>query len=154
MIGGQVVRADAVIDLLRSVDDPEYPGVSIVDLGLVADVRVDTGAVEVDLIPTFTGCPALDLIASDVRDALDRAGHADAQVRFVSHPVWTTDRVSAHARAALADRYTVAVDVTTRPLTCPRCGAAAVTETSMFGSTRCRSIARCTACGEHLEVIR
>jgi ring-1,2-phenylacetyl-CoA epoxidase subunit PaaD len=154
VIGGRIVTADEVVDVLRSVDDPEYPGISIVDLGLVADVRADAGSVEVDLIPTFTGCPALDLIASDVRAALDRAGHADADVRFVSHPMWTNDRISSAAEAALADRYTVAVDVSTRPLTCPRCGAASVTQTSMFGSTRCRSVARCTACGEHLEVIR
>jgi ring-1,2-phenylacetyl-CoA epoxidase subunit PaaD len=147
-------NAAAVRDVLATVDDPEYPGISIVDLGLVADVRVGDEGVEVDLIPTFSGCPALDLIAADARAALVTAGYDDAEVRFVESPVWSSERISASARGALAERFTVAVGVTGRPVRCPRCGGGPVIETSMFGPTRCRSIARCDSCGEHLEVIR
>jgi ring-1,2-phenylacetyl-CoA epoxidase subunit PaaD len=142
-----------VVEMLRRVDDPEYPGVSIVDLGLVAGVRIDGAHVAVDLIPTFSGCPALELIASDVRAALASAG-LDADVRFATSPAWTPARISPAARAALADRFTVAVEIGQRRPMCPRCGSRSLTETSMFGPTRCRSIARCDLCGEHVEVIR
>ena len=82
-----------VVEMLRSVDDPEYPGVSIVDLGLVAGVRINGARVAVDLIPTFSGCPALELIAWDVRAALAAAG-LDVDVRFATTPAWTPARIS------------------------------------------------------------
>lgn len=144
---------DDVLDVLRGVDDPEYPGVSIVDLGLVADVRARGGRVAVDLIPTVSGCPALEMIATDVRGVLNAAG-MEADVRFVSSPVWTPARIAAEARAALAERFTVAVAIGQRDAECPRCGSSSLVETSMFGPTRCRSIAQCQRCGEHVETIR
>ena len=144
-----------ITEALRQVDDPEYPGVSIVDLGLVEDVRVDGGRVEVDLIPTFSGCPALAMIAADVRSALGRLdGVDDVEVRFVPSPVWTPERITPAARRAIAEQFTVAVATIGRPTACPRCHETALVEESMFGPVRCRSIHRCRACGERIEVIR
>lgn len=145
----------AVDTALRGVDDPEYPGVSIVDLGLVAAVRIDGRRVEVDLIPTFSGCPALSMIAADVEAALARLESVDdVEVRFVATPVWSPERISPAARRTIAERLTVAVESIGRPTTCPHCHATALVEESMFGPVRCRSIHRCRACGERVEVIR
>ena len=146
-----------VIDVLRTVDDPEYPGVSIVERGLVEHVRVtdDGRRIEVDLIPTFSGCPALGFIADDVRAALERlVPTAEVVVTFVAEPAWTPARIAASARPRLAGEFGVGVQVGEKPPPCPRCGTGALALDSMFGPTRCRSVHRCRACGEVVELIR
>jgi ring-1,2-phenylacetyl-CoA epoxidase subunit PaaD len=146
---------NAVWGALRAVDDPEYPGVSIVDLGLVEAVRIERGRVEVDLVPTFSGCPALEMIAADVRGAVAAIDGIEAvDVRFVPTPAWTPERITPAGRAAIAREFSVAVEAPSRPAECPRCGVAALVEESMFGPVRCRSIHVCRACGERIEVIR
>jgi len=140
---------------LRTIDDPEYPGVSIVDLGLVADVRVDGRHVEVDLVPTYSGCPALTMIAADVREAIGALERVDdVEVRFVAEPAWTPERIAPAARAAIASSFGVAVAAPGHPATCPRCGADELVEQSAFGPVRCRSIHRCRSCGELVEAVR
>jgi ring-1,2-phenylacetyl-CoA epoxidase subunit PaaD len=142
-----------VWDALRAVDDPEYPGVSIVDLGLVERVSVERGRVEIDLVPTFSGCPALEMIEADVRAAVGALAD-DVAVQFVASPAWTPERITELARRQLADDLSVAVATPSRPAQCPRCGADGLVEESMFGPVRCRSIRRCRACGEAVETIR
>ena len=140
---------------LRAVDDPEYPGVSIVGLGLVEDVRVDGRRVEVDLVPTYSGCPALSMIAADVREAVGALDDVDdVDVRFVAEPAWTPARIAPAARAAIASSFGVAVAPPGHPAPCPRCGADALVEQSAFGPVRCRSIHRCRSCGELVEAVR
>ena len=142
---------------LGAVDDPEYPGVSIVELGLVEDVRVadDGRRIEVDLIPTFSGCPALGFIADDVRAALARLDpSAEVVVTFVAEPAWTPARIAPSAQHRLAGEFGVGVQVGDKPPPCPRCGAGALALDSMFGPTRCRSVHRCRSCGEVIELIR
>lgn len=145
----------AVLTAVGSIDDPEYPGVSIADLGLVEHVEVTSaGAVCVQLIPTFSGCPALAMIAADVEAAVRAvAGVSTVTTEWLLTPVWTTDRITPVGRAALADRFTVSVQIGRATPSCPRCGAA-VAEQSMFGPSRCRSVSRCTACAETVEVMR
>ena len=143
----------AIWDALRAVDDPEYPGVSIVDLGLVERVCAEQGRVEIDLVPTFSGCPALEMIAADVRAAVGALAD-EVDVHFVATPAWTPERITESARRRLATDLSVAVATPIRPAQCPRCGADALIEESMFGSVRCRSIRRCRACGEAVETIR
>ena len=148
---------DAAFAALGGVDDPEYPGVSIVELGLVEAVRVDEDRrrIEVDLIPTFSGCPALGFIADDVRAALGRLDpSAEVVVAFVAEPAWTPSRIAASARPRLAGEFGVGVQVGDKPPPCPRCGTGALTLDSMFGPTRCRSVHRCGSCGEVIELIR
>ena len=105
-------------------------------------------------MPTFSGCPALEMIATDVAatvGALDSVD--DVRVRFVRTPAWTPARISAAARDRLASRFGVAVSVGTDRICCPLCGGDTV-EASLFGPVRCRSIRRCTACGEIVETVR
>lgn len=160
VLSDQPDRADAegqqaVLRALATVDDPEYPGVSIVELGLVEAVRVVDGRVEVDLVPTFSGCPALAFIAADVRTAVGAlVGVDDIEVRFVAEPPWTPERITPAARRRIADSFGVGVQVGAKPVACPRCGAAALREQSLFGPVRCRSVHRCGGCGEVVELIR
>lgn len=151
-----LVRLEArVHSAVSSVDDPEYPGVSIVDLGLLEsiDVRADGTAV-VGLIPTFSGCPALAVIAADVVTAVEKLRDVtECTVEWLSSPAWHTDRISHEARACLESKFTVAVQIGARSPMCPLCASSTV-EQSMFGPSRCRSVHTCTGCGETVEVVR
>lgn len=148
------LRAD-VWAALTKVDDPEYPGVSVVDMGMVEGCSVVEGHAHVVLVPTFTGCPALDFIEADVTNAVGTVeGIATVTVEFDQAAVWETSRMSPGARRTLAEAFTVGVADPGRPTPCPRCGHRALVETSMFGPTRCRSIHRCRDCGETVEVVR
>lgn len=145
----------AAHEALRTVDDPEYPGLSIVDLGLVEDVGEHDGEVVVGLIPTFSGCPALTMIASDVVQALQKRPEIDAcRVEWLPAPVWSTDRLTDLGRERLARDYTVVLRRKDGTLRCPVCGSDAVRDQSMAGPTRCRSIAWCEKCRNPVEVMR
>ena len=153
--GGAAIELIELVRLaVSSVDDPEYPGVSIVDLGLLESLEVDGAVVAIGLIPTFSGCPALDMIAADV-DAAVRAvdGIDDVSVSWLRSPAWSTDRLSRRGRQALASEFTVAVQIGNKTPLCPLCAGPTV-EQSMFGPSRCRSVHRCEACSETVEVMR
>lgn len=157
-------RADAgaarlrrVRDAVASVSDPEYPGVSIADLGLVESIDLDEAddVAVVGLIPTFTGCPALAMIAGDVRTAVEALGEIRrCDVRWLSRPVWTTDRITRAGRRVLADEYTVVLRDDDGGLRCPVCGGGDVVPRSDAGSTRCRAVAWCAGCRNPVEVMR
>ena len=152
--GRRGVDETAVVDVLRGVDDPEYPGVSVVDMGMIDGVEVAEGKVIVDLITTFSGCPALDAISADIADAVGALdGASDVEVRR-SREAWDTSRLSERARSVMARDFTVSVALPGRPAECPRCGKAALVEQSPFGPARCRAVHRCGACGEVVEVLR
>ncbi|MEM7341940.1 MAG: iron-sulfur cluster assembly protein [Actinomycetota bacterium] len=152
------VGADALVDAVSvavaSVDDPEYPEVSIADLGLVESIVVSGAAAEIGLVPTFSGCPALAMIAADVEAAvLVVHGIDDVNVTWLRAPAWSPERVTDRGRAALAHRFTVAVSIGSEPAACPRCGAATEPR-SLFGPSRCRSVSVCPSCSETVEVLR
>lgn len=143
-----------VFRAIASVDDPEYPGVSIVDLGLLESSEVRDAVAVVSLIPTFSGCPALAMIANDVAAAVRTVdGITDVLVRWLTSPAWTPARLSERGRNALAREFTVAVQVGSSVPACPLCGGPTVEE-SMFGPSRCRSVHRCESCTETVEVMR
>ena len=144
----------AVHEAVASVDDPEYPGISIVDLGLLERLEVADRHADIGLIPTFSGCPALGMIAAEVRDAVAAVDVIDeVTVDWLQTPAWTVDRISADARSAMAREFTVSIQLGTKPAPCPRCGAD-TTQESLFGPSRCRAIHRCPACSETVEVMR
>jgi ring-1,2-phenylacetyl-CoA epoxidase subunit PaaD len=142
-----------------SVVDPELPALTIADLGVLRDVTVTDGAVEVAITPTYSGCPAMRMIALDIVVALERAGIAGARVRTVLSPAWTTAWLSAEAREKLrADGIAppavgegrAALFGAAAPA-CPRCGSAATELLAAFGSTACKALWRCTACREPFD---
>jgi ring-1,2-phenylacetyl-CoA epoxidase subunit PaaD len=136
---------DRVLEILSHVPDPEIPCVSIVDLGIVRDVR--DGAVIIT--PTYTGCPATLAIEADIRTALDRAGLSALKIETVLTPPWSTDWISAEGREKLR-AYGIAPPLRTAPQ-CPRCGSTHTEELSRFGSTPCKSLHRCLDCREPFD---
>jgi ring-1,2-phenylacetyl-CoA epoxidase subunit PaaD len=154
-----MVSTETVLDLLRTIRDPEMP-ISIVDLGIVEQVRVEpSGAadgnalVSIDLLPTFIGCPALHAIEEEVRQRVDALpGVAKVEVHFRFDPPWTLDRISRAGREALRQfGVTVPEPANGEAPPCPFCGSAAVQLESSFGPTRCRMIYHCSACKSSFE---
>lgn len=136
-------RAHAI---LAGVADPELPMLSIVDLGILRDILPHQGGIEVLMLPTYPGCPALDMIALEINRALTAAGIFPVKVTMVSTPVWSTDLIAADALQKLAAAG-IAPPERGKPVVCPHCLSPAVEEINPFGATACRAIWRCTACG-------
>jgi ring-1,2-phenylacetyl-CoA epoxidase subunit PaaD len=138
---------------LAGVHDPEIPTVSIVDLGLVHDVRVGPdGAIAVELLPTFVACPALEVIRSAVTEALAVLGRP-VRVDFVRTVPWTTERLSDAGRAGLA-RAGIAPPSAIADVRCPYCESAQVAMDSAFGPTLCRSLFYCRSCRQPFEAFK
>ena len=152
--------AAEVRDVIADVPDPEIPVLTIADLGVLRDVRLrDDGRIEVDITPTYSGCPAMDAIRDDVVRRLERAGYPDADVRLVLAPAWTTDWMSDEGRRKLVE-YGVAPPTGRAPagpvplalsVRCPQCGSADTRELSRFGSTACKALWACNACREPFD---
>ncbi|GAA4574147.1 phenylacetate-CoA oxygenase subunit PaaJ [Micromonospora coerulea] len=147
-----------------AVVDPEIRVITIDELGILRAVEQDpaTGRVVVTITPTYTGCPAMDVIRADIRRALAAAGHPDAEVRTVYSPAWSTDWISDRGRAKLAAAG-IAPPAPVRagtvvPLTlavrCPRCGSAETEQVSRFGSTACKALWRCRSCSEPFDHLK
>ena len=161
--GATTSEAEAIRRAVATVTDPEYPDVSIVDLGLLERVDVDAiddagrsaagRRVTVELVPTYAGCPALEMIAADVRTAVEALGHT-CEVRWLTAPAWSPTRIAERARQQLADDYAVAVRDPDGRLRCPVCGSTAVPERSPVGPTRCRAVHWCAECRNAIEVVR
>ena len=137
---------DAIWAVLECVPDPEIPVVSVVDLGIVRAVSPD----RVTITPTYTGCPATQVIERDIRAALDAAGYRDVAIETVLAPPWTTDWISDTGKARL-HAYGIAPPSAARTATCPQCGSTDTEELSRFGSTPCKAQWRCRACLEPFD---
>lgn len=147
-----------VFDAVSSVCDPEYPDVTIAELGILERVSItDDGAVvRIELVPTMLGCPALDVIRRDVAAAAQSACagvEARIEVVFVADPVWTPDRIAPSAVDFMAREYSVAVRSALAGATCPICGNTALEHRSDFGPTPCRSVEWCPNCRNPIEVV-
>ncbi|MGX1271170.1 1,2-phenylacetyl-CoA epoxidase subunit PaaD [Streptomyces phaeoluteigriseus] len=153
-----------------SVPDPELPVLTLQELGVLRAVHVrdDTDAVEVELTPTYTGCPAVEAMSLDIERALRDHGVREVTVRTVLSPAWSTDDISAEGRRKLRDfgiappraQHTAGpVGITlgpTRttaqdPVGCPHCGSADTELLSRFSSTACKALRRCLACREPFD---
>ncbi|NJP99273.1 1,2-phenylacetyl-CoA epoxidase subunit PaaD [Streptomyces zingiberis] len=150
-------------ELAGSVPDPELPVVTLAELGVVRGLRLlGPGRVEVELTPTYTGCPAVEAMASDIERVLRADGIPEVTVRTVLSPPWTTDAISAEGRRKLAEsgiappRPTggaatdgpVPVDLALR---CPHCGSTTTSLLSRFSSTACKALRRCDSCREPFD---
>ena len=163
MVSGAPSSAAELFEVLDEVKDPEVPVLSVVELGIVRDVeRVGSGAV-VTVTPTYSGCPAMREIESEIRRALAARGIDPVEVRTTYAPAWTTDWISDDARAKLqaygiappgsvSDSPTAIVPLQRRSaVRCPQCGSKDTTLTSEFGSTACKALRVCRSCGEPFE---
>ena len=159
-------RTDAAWRVLATVLDPEVPAVSVCELGIVRDVIDHDDVLEIVLTPTYSGCPATEVIEHDIRQALTTAGLGPARATLRRAPAWTTDWISAEGRAKLLAYGIVppgpasdaAVPMRFFPrglkaaaLACPRCGSLNTERLAAFGSTACKATWRCLACKEPFE---
>ncbi|HEU0238041.1 MAG TPA: 1,2-phenylacetyl-CoA epoxidase subunit PaaD [Micromonosporaceae bacterium] len=154
---------EAIRDAVAQVVDPEIRVVTVEELGILRDVTVDSGGhTTVTITPTYSGCPALDVIRADVTAAARHAGATAVDVRTDLSPAWSTDDISTSGRAKLAAAGIAPPGPVRRPeqvllqiaVRCPRCGSPATQELSRFGSTACKSLWRCTACREPFDHIK
>lgn len=139
---------------LREVPDPEIPALSVVDLGIIRFVEPDADGIRVGLSPTYSGCPATDLIAREVRQALESANLGKVDVETVLAPAWSTEDITEEGRAKLK-AYGIAppprLSKRAEPVRCPQCGSAETETVSEFGSTPCKALRRCLSCREPFE---
>jgi ring-1,2-phenylacetyl-CoA epoxidase subunit PaaD len=144
------------------VVDPEIPVLTIEDLGVLRAVTIEDGTVEVSITPTYSGCPAMTVIALEIELALARHGIANGRVRTVLAPAWTTDFLSEAGRRKLL-AYGIAPPVKpagrralfgTETVACPRCGSTATARLAEFGSTACKALWRCEACREPFDYFK
>ncbi len=156
----ELERARAVA---AAVPDPEIPVVTLEDLGILREVRAEGERVVVTLTPTYSGCPATEVIRDDVRDALVAAGFAQPTVAITLAPAWTTDWIGAEGRRKLR-AYGIAPPAPTRAgdglavvrfvPRCPRCDSPRTETISEYGSTPCKALHRCIACREPFDYFK
>lgn len=148
---------------LSEISDPEIPVLSVVDLGILRgyEYDVDSNTVIVKITPTYSGCPAMDLISMQIRMALLSRGVQHVQVDMVLSPAWTTDWITEEGKKKMKDygiappqRRTTDKDLSLFEMDevpCPRCGSAATALINQFGATSCKSMYRCLDCKEPFE---
>jgi ring-1,2-phenylacetyl-CoA epoxidase subunit PaaD len=157
----QAGLADEVWRALAEILDPEIPVISIVDLGVVKDVRLEDESVYVEFTPTFMGCPALESMKAQMEDAI-RALGAEPEVEVVLDDSWSTDRISPEGREKLraagfappAPRSAgtpTLIQLERGPFRCPWCGSTDTRLDNVFGPTPCRSLRYCNACRQPFE---
>jgi ring-1,2-phenylacetyl-CoA epoxidase subunit PaaD len=149
-------------DVAAMVVDPEIPVLTIADLGVLRDVAVNDGLVEVAITPTYSGCPAMNMIGLEIELALAREGIDQAKVRIVLSPAWTTDWMSDDGRRKLRE-YGIAPPQAAssrralfgeQQVTCPQCGSDNTELLSEFGSTSCKALWRCKSCREPFDYFK
>jgi ring-1,2-phenylacetyl-CoA epoxidase subunit PaaD len=153
-------------DVVARVVDPEMPMLTLDDLGVIRSVEESGTGVVVTITPTYSGCPAIEVMRDDIRSALTAAGYAAVEVRTVLSPAWSTDWISEAGRRKLAAagiappgkapaRTSGPIPLTLGPpstqVRCPHCGAASTEEFSRFGPTACTALRRCPSCQEPFE---
>ena len=144
------------------VVDPEIPVLTIADLGVLREVTVTDNGVEVAITPTYSGCPAMNMIALEIELALEREGIRNPKIRTVLSPAWTTDWMSEQGRQKLRE-YGIAPPQAgggrralfgEQQVACPQCGSADTEVLSEFGSTSCKALWRCKSCREPFDYFK
>jgi ring-1,2-phenylacetyl-CoA epoxidase subunit PaaD len=155
------VTAENVWEALAGIPDPEIPTVSLVDLGVVRDVRVEQGRVHVEFTPTFLGCPALEVMRDCMAEAVRGLG-GEPEIEVVQDDSWSTDRITPEGRRKLRESgfsppapraagTPTLVQLESKAFRCPYCGSSETRLENIFGPTPCRSIRYCTACRQPFE---
>jgi ring-1,2-phenylacetyl-CoA epoxidase subunit PaaD len=160
-----MLTRDQVWHALEQVLDPEVPAVSICELGIVRDVTIEGGLVSVAITPTYSGCPATEMIEAEICQTLRAAGAEAVRVERRLTPAWSTDWITPAASEKLreygiappseasAHQPTVIRFMSPTPR-CPRCGSARTVRVSKFGSTACKALYRCNACLEPFDYFK
>lgn len=154
-----------VWSLLEQIKDPEIPVLSIVDLGIVRDVVIDDEQLIITITPTYTGCPAMDMIAANIKMEMLASGFSKVNVELVISPAWTTDWMTEKGKQQLKEygiappnpRQQVCNDQLFAPdeaVQCPHCGSWHTRRISEFGSTACKALYQCEDCQEPFDYFK
>ena len=157
---------EAIWKILEQVTDPEIPVLTITDLGIVRDVKIDNtplgaGGIEVVITPTYTGCPAMDMIAMNIKLALIENGYSNIKITSVLAPAWTTDWMTEEGKRKLKE-YGIApphftkgsADTSDLEIECPQCNSKNTKCISEFGSTACKALHQCNDCKEPFDYFK
>ena len=158
------IHTGEIFRILSEIPDPEIPVISIIELGILRDVKWDGELCTVVITPTYSGCPAMKVIEDDIRIKLKEIGIGNVKVELVYSPAWTTDWISDEAKEKLR-AYGIAPPEHTsmdkglllgkqRHLKCPQCGSEHVEMISQFGSTACKALYRCNDCREPFDYFK
>jgi ring-1,2-phenylacetyl-CoA epoxidase subunit PaaD len=150
-------------EILETVSDPEIPVLSIVEMGVVRSAKFINGMVAVEITPTYSGCPAMDVIGDDIKSAFKAKGY-EAKVDLILSPAWTTDWITAKGRTAL-EKYGIASPLDAiadkeallgnkKVVKCPQCGSFNTKLVSQFGSTACKAFFQCQDCLEPFDYFK
>ena len=165
MVAANNIPVDAIWNILKNVQDPEVPALSVLDLGIVRNVLLHEGQVEVIITPTYTGCPAMDMIAMNIRLALLENGFKNIKISTVLSPAWTTDWMSEEGKQKLKaygiappnPRQQVCNNDLFAPheaVQCPQCNSHHTHRVSEFGSTACKALYQCDDCKEPFDYFK
>ncbi len=163
MITAQPEIEPQLFEILETVSDPEIPVLSIMEMGVVRSARMKNGVVEVSITPTYSGCPAMDVIGDDIKKAFKEVG-MEAKVILVLSPAWTTDWITPKGRIAL-EKYGIAAPLEAEAdkeallgnkklIKCPQCGSLQTKLVSQFGSTACKALFQCEECLEPFDYFK
>ena len=153
-----------IFEALNEIPDPEIPVISIVELGVIREVKPEGNKIEVIITPTYSGCPAMQQMEADVRKKLSEKGFEEIKITTVFNPAWTTDWIGKEARQKLQN-YGIAPPeestndksfLTNKPkfITCPRCKSKNTLMVSQFGSTACKALYKCKDCLEAFDYFK
>jgi ring-1,2-phenylacetyl-CoA epoxidase subunit PaaD len=167
-VSAQTISREAAWDCLHAVPDPEIPVISVTDLGIVRELEIDGAHAKVTVTPTYSGCPATEMIETSIKQALVDIGFKTVDVQMQLFPAWTTDWINDSTKEKLrqygiappgqeADSHSPGESVISfvpyKPA-CPRCGSKNTNRLSRFGATACKALYRCDACLEPFEYFK
>jgi ring-1,2-phenylacetyl-CoA epoxidase subunit PaaD len=152
-----------LFEILETVSDPEIPVLTIMQMGVVRSAKLINGIVKVEITPTYSGCPAMDVIGDDIKSAFKQKGY-EAQVELILSPAWTTDWITPKGRVAL-EKYGIASPLSAEAdkeallgnkklVKCPQCGSLNTKLVSQFGSTACKAFFQCEDCLEPFDYFK
>ncbi len=150
---------ETIITILREVTDPEIPVLTIADLGILRDVEISNDGINVIITPTYNGCPAMDMIAMNIRLTLLEHGYKNIKITSVLYPAWTTDWISEEGKRKLKE-YGIAPPATRSgvpsdlSIECPQCHSSNTRLISEFGSTACKALYQCNDCKEPFDYFK
>lgn len=153
-----VINKQNILAILQEVCDPEVPVLSILDLGLVRDIKFNADNIDIIITPTYTGCPAMDMIAMNIKWALIENGYKNITVTSVLSPAWTTDWMTEDGKRKLKEYGIAAPDkkfqIPKDGIECPQCHSANTRLVSEFGSTACKALCQCNDCKEPFDYFK
>jgi ring-1,2-phenylacetyl-CoA epoxidase subunit PaaD len=145
---------EQLYQILELVTDPEIPVLTVVDMGIVRDVKIEGPVPEIIITPTYSGCPAMDAISMDIRMKMLEHGIGQVKISTQLSPAWTTEWMSESGKNKLRDYGIAPPSTANKEISCPRCGSKNVVSLSEFGSTACKALYQCQDCKEPFDYFK